>query len=125
MKFAGAEVKDSRAAAGGVVNVKLLRRGQPFVGRRANGASAMDEIRHAAEATLDALRKVVGDEMEIELKTVGPVAALDQRFVLAVVEVSHDGQRHSLMGVCPLSLNPTRDAALAVLDATNRVLGLS
>jgi hypothetical protein len=29
------------------------------------------------------------------------------------------------MGVCPLTLNPSRDAALAVLDATNRVLGLS
>ncbi len=35
------------------------------------------------------------------------------------------GQTHSLMGVCPLSLNPSRDAALAVLDACNRVLGLS
>ncbi len=126
VKFAGAEVKTSPKAAAEVVSIKLQRRGQSFVGRHQNGASAvMDEISHAAEATLDALRQVVGKETTIALKTVGPVAALGQRFVLAVVDVTLQDQTHTLMGVCPLSLNPSRDAALAVLDATNRVLGLS
>ena len=125
MKFAGAEVKSSARSATDVVSVKLLRRHQSFVGRQHNGASASDEIRHAAEATLDALRQVVGKETAIELTAAGPVAALGQSFVLAVVDVTVKGQTHSLMGVCPLSLNPCRDAALAVLDATNRVLGLS
>jgi len=67
----------------------------------------------------------VGKDTAIALKTVGPVAALGQSFVLAVVDVTLEAQTHTLMGVCPLSLNPSRDAALAVLDATNRVLGLS
>ncbi len=125
VKFAGAEVKSSARVAGDVVSVKLQRRGQSFVGRHQNGASGAEEIRHAAEATLEALRKVVGTDTNIELQAAGPVAAMGQHFVLAVVDVTVRGHTHSLMGVCPLSLNPSRDAALAVLDATNRVLGLS
>jgi hypothetical protein len=125
VKFAGAEVKSS-ARAGEVVSIKLERKGQSYVGRQGNGAgSANDEIQHAAQATLDALRQVVGNGTAIQLKTAGPVAALGQSFVLAVVDVTLRGETHSLMGVCPLSLNPSRDAALAVLDACNRVLGLS
>lgn len=126
VKFAGTEVRSSAKAEAEVVSVKLQRRGQSYVGRHKNGSSAVvDEINHAAEAALDALRQVVGKDTPITLKAVGPVAALGHSFVLAVVEVTIEGQTHSLMGVCPLSLNPTRDAALAVLDATNRVLGLS
>jgi len=126
VKFAGTEVKSSQKAAAEVVRVKLQRSGRSFVGRHENGSRAVtDEISHAAEATLDALRQVVGKDTTIELKTVGPVAALGHSFVLAVLEVAVQGRTHTLMGVCPLSLNPARDAALAVLDATNRVLGLS
>jgi hypothetical protein len=125
VKFAGAEVKSS-ARAGEVVSITLERKGQSFVGRQKNGVSSgSDEIRHAAQATLDALRKVVGNGTGIELTAAGPVAALGQSFVLAVVDVTLRGETHTLMGVCPLSLNPSRDAALAVLDACNRVLGLS
>jgi hypothetical protein len=125
VKFAGAEVKSS-ARAGEVVRIKLERKGQSFVGKQGNGAgSAADEIHHAAEATLEALRQVAGNDTNIELAAAGPVAALGQSFVLAVVDVTVRGQTHSLMGVCPLTLNPSRDAALAVLDACNRVLGLS
>lgn len=126
VKFAGSEVKTSAKAAAEVVSVKLQRRRQFFVGRHTNGSSAVtDEISHAAEAALDAVRQLVGKDTTIKLNTVGPVAARGHSFVLAVVDVTLEGQTHSLMGVCPLSLNPTRDAALAVLDATNRVLGLS
>jgi hypothetical protein len=125
VKFAGAEVKSS-ARAGEVVRIKLERKGQSFVGKQSNGAgTAADEIHHAAEATLEALRQVAGNDTNIELAAAGPVAALGQSFVLAVVDVTVRGQTHSLMGVCPLTLNPSRDAALAVLDACNRVLGLS
>lgn len=127
VKFAGTEVRSSPKATAEVVSVKLQRRRQFFVGRHKNGGSTVvtEEISHAAEATLDALRQVVGNDTTIALKTVGPVAALGQSFVLAVVDVTLQGRTHSLMGVCPLTLNPSRDAALAVLDATNRVLGLS
>jgi hypothetical protein len=125
VKFAGAEVKSS-ARAGEVVSIKLERKGQAFVGKQGNnGNSAAEEIQYAARATLEALRQVVGNDTDIELTTAGPVAALGQSFVLAVVNVTVRGQSHHLMGVCPLSLNPSRDAALAVLDACNRVLGLS
>lgn len=127
VKFAGMEIRSSPKTAAEIVSVKLQRRRQFFVGRHKNGGSAAvtDEISHAAKATLDALRQVAGKGTTITLKTVGPVAALGENFVLAVVEVALQDRRHTLMGVCPLTLNPSRDAALAVLDATNRVLGLS
>ena len=50
------------------------------------------------------------------------VAALGQIFLLAVVELHRGRQIQTLLGVCPLSLNVIRDAAIAVLDATNRVI---
>jgi len=125
VKFAGAEVRSS-TRSGEVVSIRLQRKGQSFVGKQGNGApSGSDEILHAAQATLEALRQVAGNGTGIELATAGPVAALGQSFVLAVVNVTVKDKTHTLMGVCPLSLNPSRDAALAVLDACNRVLGLS
>ncbi len=125
VKFAGAEIRSS-TRTGEVVSIKLERKGQAFIGRQGNGAgSAADEILHAAQATLEALRQVAGNDTDVQLTAAGPVAALGQSFVLAVVSVTVKGQSHTLMGVCPLSLNPSRDAALAVLDACNRVLGLS
>jgi hypothetical protein len=105
--------------------VNLERRGKAFVGQSEDGASVIDELRHSAEATLEALRQVVGQQTTVALKTVGPVVALGESFILAVVEVTHSGRTHTLLGVCPRSVTPGRDAALAVLSATNRVLGLS
>ncbi len=124
VRFVGAateSVQPTRRA----VSVSLERQGEPYIGRAQDGSSLVDELRHAAEATLAALRQVVGGETQLGLTTVGPIVALGQNFVLAVVKVTHLGHTHTLLGVCPRTATAARDAALAVLGATNRVLGLS
>ncbi|HLB38107.1 MAG TPA: hypothetical protein VJL31_16160, partial [Gemmatimonadales bacterium] len=70
VKFAGTEVRSSQKTPAETVRVKLQRRGRSFVGRHTNGSSAVvDEINHAAEATLDALRQVVGGDTTVAIKT--------------------------------------------------------
>jgi hypothetical protein len=107
------------------VRVSLERQGQPFIGRSGNGNSSLDELLHGAEATLEALRQIVGQEIKLTLLTAGPVVALGQNFVLAVVEVAFKRATYTVMGVCPRTDWAARDGALAVLQATNRILGLS
>jgi hypothetical protein len=117
-------VEASVLAQVGDVRVRLEREGEAVVGRAGSGASLMDEIRSAAEAALDALRQIAPPDTVFTLREVAPVAALGQSFLLAVVELSRGRQQRTLLGVCPLSLNVVRDAALAVLHATNRVVGV-
>ena len=105
------------------VRVRLERNGRSVTGQAGNGESLLDEMRSAAHAAIDALLQVVPADMTLTLKEVAPVAALGQSVVLAVVELRRGHQFQTLLGVCPLSLNVVRDAALAVLDATNRVIG--
>lgn len=119
IKFVDAAVM----ANGGSVHVRLEREGESVVGRGSNGDTLMDEVRSSAQAALDALRQVAPSDVTFTLQEVAPVAALGQSFVLAVVELQRGRQFRTLLGVCPMSLNIVRDAALAVLDATNRVIG--
>lgn len=105
--------------------VRLQRHGETITGRSDDGHTSLDEMRHAAEAALDALRQLVGQGTTLTLEAVSPVAAVGHSFVIAVVAIRDAHGFRTVLGVCPLSLNLLRDAALAVLDATNRVLGLS
>ncbi len=104
------------------VSVRLERKGEHVVGRSGNGQAGTD-LRHAAEAALDALGQLVGTDVSLVLRDVAPVVAVKQSFVLAVVELRMGGQTTTLLGVCRSSLHTARDAALAVLDAVNRCLG--
>jgi hypothetical protein len=107
------------------VRVSLERQGEPYIGRSGNGTGLVDELTHGAEATLAALRQIAGQDVNLALLTIGPVVALGQNFVLAVVEVAFKRATYTVLGVCPRSDSAARDAALAVLQATNRILGLS
>lgn len=118
IKFVEATVREGL----GGVRVRLERGGQSVIGEGGNGVSLLEEMRGAAHAALDALRQVAPPDTSLTLKDVAPVAALGQSFLLAVVEMRRGRQIHTLLGVCPLSLNVIRDAAVAVLDAANRVI---
>ena len=110
--------------ANGRVHVRLEREGEPVMGQGGAGDTLMDEMRSSAQAALDALQQVAPPDTVFALREVAPVAALGQSFVLAVVEFRRGRQFHTLLGVCPMSLNVVRDAALAVLHATNRITSL-
>lgn len=124
VRFAGATVH-SDSPAQRAVSVRLERKGgEQYVGHSANGQSVTD-LRRGAEAMLDALSKLAGPGTSLVLRDVAPVLALKQSFVLAIVDARYEMQRATLIGTSPLSADPARDGALAVLNATNRFLGAS
>ncbi|MBI4421381.1 MAG: hypothetical protein HY560_11205 [Gemmatimonadetes bacterium] len=106
-------------------NVKLERAtGEAIVGEAGAPDSIATELKASAEATVDALRKAIGQVAEVTLRGVTPVAAFGHDLVLVSIKVVHKGQTHRLFGVCPVSENRVLAAAGATLNAANRFLGL-
>lgn len=112
----------------------------------AEGSSALeDQIRSAAEATLDALRQTIrGKEILLELRDVTTFDAFGKSGVMVSLKVEHDKLAYLLTGFSPVGdatgefppdvqvdvfrrdhvkvANVAQAVALAVLNATNRVL---
>jgi hypothetical protein len=106
-------------------NVKLERStGEAYIGEAGAPDSIATEMRASAEATVDALRKMIGQAAEITLRGVMPVAAFGHDLVIVSIKVIHDGQTHRLFGLCPVTDNRAAAAAGATLNAANRFLGL-
>lgn len=95
-----------------------------FVGESEGLGSQAGELRCAAEACVMALAKAVKNELKFELLGVKAVRAFDSNVVIVSMAVPEQNETHRLVG-CYLTedADPTRGAALAVLNATNRILG--
>ena len=85
-------------------------------------AESTSELRCAAQATLEALGKSVGDICTFDLLGVKAIKAFDTTVIIVAITVHHDEQIHRLVGSYLAEENPERGAALAVLNATNRFL---
>jgi len=87
-------------------------------------ASQAGELRCAAEACVIALTKAVQGALHFELLGVKSVRAFDANVVIVSMAIPDGQQSHRLVG-CYLTedQDPTKGAALAVLNATNRILG--
>lgn len=98
---------------------------KPLVGR-ANGASSpTGDLRAAAEATLRALESAVPTGQHFDLVGVKAMRAFDATIVIvAVTPRSGEGAGQHLLGCYLATENVNRGAAIAVLNATNRVLGI-
>ncbi|HSU16224.1 hypothetical protein [Longimicrobium sp.] len=79
------------------------------------------EMRSAALATIAALDGVIGKRVKFQLVGIKPFRAFDADVVVALMKSDLDGK--SLIGAALTSDDPYRAAAVAVLNATNRVLG--
>ena len=97
--------------------------GDSVVGRADGVASPLGDLRVAAEATIRAIETFVRGAATLELIGVKSMRAFDANVVMvSVLATTADGQRR-LLG-CHLSdSDPLRGAVVAVLQATNRVLG--
>lgn len=96
--------------------------GMSYVGEAQGLASATGELRCAAEATVRALEKAVQGKVSLELLGVKAVRAFDS--VVVIVSLScHDGFAQRVVGSYLAAEEVPRGAALAVLNATNRLLG--
>jgi len=104
--------------------VELTWRGdQRFESECEGLASPAGELRCAAQACVDALNQAVADDTGFDLLGVKAVRAFDANVIIVSLAVKgeHGGRR--LVGSCLIEADVPRGAALAVLNATNRVLG--
>ncbi len=80
-------------------------------------------LRVGAQATLLAASKAAGEEVSLSLRGVKAIRAFDAWLVVVSVLGESDKETYRLMGAYPCPNDDTvRGAAMAILDATNRVL---
>jgi hypothetical protein len=100
-----------------------LREDVELVGTAEGDASRRGRLRCAAEATAQAIESAVPSQLALTVLAVKLVETVDT--VLVIVSLSsrgdQDGER--LVGSCLVKERPDRSAALAVLSATNRLVG--
>jgi len=97
-------------------------------GRRFEGASdgvtsQTGELRCSAVAAVQALVRVVEPNMMFDLLGVKAVRAFDATVVIVSLSARGKDEATRLVGSCLTENDPPRGAALAVLNATNRLLG--
>ncbi|MGH7615579.1 MAG: hypothetical protein ACREMW_16275 [Gemmatimonadales bacterium] len=97
--------------------------GREFVGECEGVTSQAGELRCSAEAALRALEQAVNPDVELELLGVKAVRAFDATVVIVSLSVRSEGNVWRMVGSYLTETDPPRGAALAVLNATNRVLG--
>jgi hypothetical protein len=80
------------------------------------------DLRVAAEAALRALERFSEEALDFELVGVKAIRAFDANVIIVSVANRGAGPKH-LLGSCLVETDPVRGAVVAVLSATNRVLG--
>jgi hypothetical protein len=104
--------------------VTLEMDGKKHVGQATGPSSPLGDLRISAEACLRALSGF-SEGIEFELMAVKHIRAFDSN--LAIVSITHrqDGSNFPLVGCYLATEDVCRGAAISVLNATNRVLGIS
>jgi hypothetical protein len=97
--------------------------GAQYEGLAEGVASPTGTLRCAAQATALALQEAVGAEYTFELLGVKAVRAFDSTVVIVSLSCRDGIPSTRLVGSCLTDTEPERGAALAVLNATNRLLG--
>jgi len=92
-------------------------------GRASGQSSPMGDLRVAAEAALKALESFAGGAMEFELAGIKALRAFDANIVIVAVGVRKGEGPQRLLGSYLAERDPVRAAVVAVLNATNRLLG--
>lgn len=94
-----------------------------WVGEGEGLGSQSGELRTAADACVAALSKAILGKATIELLGVKSVRAFDNNVVIVSMAYTEDGKGQRLVGCFLADTDSARGAALAVLNATNRILG--
>ena len=96
---------------------------EQFSGESEGLASQAGELRCAAQACVAALMQAVEGGMGFELLGVKAVRAFDATVVIVSLAAQGEGSGHRVVGSYLTENDAARGAALAVLNATNRILG--
>ena len=100
-----------------------LDAGSHFAAAKQAVGSEAAELRCAAETTLEAIGHAIQDAVSFELIGVKAVRAFDSVVLIVSLEAKYKGETHRLVGSFLAQKEPARGAAVAVLNATNRLLG--
>ena len=94
-----------------------------YSGRAIGQSSPLGDFRVAADAALRALEDFAKDAMRFELVGVKHVRAFDSNLLIVSVSLHEVARVTRLVGCYLAETDTRRGAAMAVLNATNRVLG--
>ena len=99
------------------------RDSEAFSGESEGLASQAGELRCAAQACVNALLEAVQGAVRFDLLGVKSVRAFDSTVIIVSLSTSGDKGAHRVVGSYLTDEDGARGAALAVLNATNRILG--
>jgi hypothetical protein len=94
-----------------------------YVGRSDGQSSPLGDFRVAAEAAIRALEDFTKGAMHLELLGVKHLRAFDSNLLIVSVSAREEDRLTRLVGCFLAETDTRRGAAMAVLHATNRVLG--
>jgi hypothetical protein len=97
--------------------------GVKVLGRASGQSSPMGDLRVAAEASLKALESFAGGALEFELAGIKALRAFDANIVIVALGLKKGEGPQRLLGAYLAESDPVRAAVVAVLNATNRLLG--
>jgi hypothetical protein len=113
------------SAGKGSVEVTLERAGLTVTGQAAGVADGGGGIRLVAHATLRALEKMVGQDASFELLDVVRIRSGERRAVVVLANFVSSSAVRGLAGCVQFDDDEARAAALAALDASNRMIELA
>ena len=101
-----------------------LERGEvgSFLGKARGGRSSQEGLQATARAAADALTQAVGGGHQLRVHGVETLDTFGRPAILVHLADQQASRTQALMGFCVAGQDPTRAAALAVLNAANRVL---
>ncbi len=97
--------------------------GQQFVGVAEGIASAAGSLRCAALAAVRAIEQSINVPMSLELLGVKALRAFDSTVIIVSLSTHQEAESRRIVGSYLTEDGRERGAALAVLNATNRLLG--
>lgn len=100
--------------------VELEWGGETFADAVEGDTGSAMELRHAAQATLAALGSILHGRMQFSLVGIKSLRAFDTDLVVVLLRTENV---NPLIGASVATSDPFRSAAMAVLNATNRLLG--
>lgn len=103
--------------------VSLEWDGEVFTGKALGQSSPLGDFRVAAEAALNALMTFSKGALHFELLGIKQMRAFDENLIIVSISMRHEGKLTRLVGCYLVDADTRRGAAIAVLNATNRVLG--
>jgi hypothetical protein len=122
LKFVSLELEETKGGHRAIVTLEI-RPDRTFVGRADCGEGSTGDLRCAALATVDALHRAIGDAGTLDLIGARAVKAFDATVVIVALSVRHRQGKRRLVGSYLAEQDLTAGAAIAVLNATNRLLG--